>query len=204
MNPPSADPRARTASAKADLVERARAGDHGAFSILAQDAIGRVYGAAKLILRDQDRAEDAVQEALLLAWRHVKAIRDPDAWDSWLYQLTVRACYRLASSPAGRQVAQLDVSEEGPSATRLTEPDFAGAIAERERIMAALTALPLEQRAVVVLHFYLDLPLTRAAVILDVPAGTAKSRLHRALEALRASLGEEPEVVATAMRERPA
>ena len=204
MNPRSTDPRARTASAKADLVERARAGDHGAFSILAQEAIGRVYGAAKLILRDQDRAEDAVQEALLLAWRQVKAIRDPAAWDSWLYRLTVRACYRLASSPAGRQVAQLDVDEEGSRATLSAEPDFTSSIAERERIIAALNALPLDQRAVVVLHFYLDLPLTAAAVILDVPAGTAKSRLHRALETLRASLGEEPDGVAAAMRERPA
>jgi RNA polymerase sigma-70 factor, ECF subfamily len=201
----SPDPRARTASSKADLVERARAGDHAAFSILAQDSLGRVYGAAKLILRDQDRTEDAVQEALLLAWRHVAAIRDPDAWDSWLYRLTVRACYRLAGSPAARRVAKLDVRAEGAAARRAsTEPDFTRTVVERARIMAALDGLPLEQRAVIVLHFYLDLPLTHAAAVLEVPPGTAKSRLHRGLETLRASLGEESEGVAAAMRERPA
>ena len=70
--------------------------------------------------------------------------------------------------------------------------------------MAALTDLPLEQRAVVVLHFYLDLSMVQAAAVLDVPVGTAKSRLHRALETLRTSLGEEPELFGTAIRERPA
>src|SRR6185436_10116871 len=90
MSQPNTDPRVPSASAKADLVERARAGDHTAFAILARNGFGRMYGAAKLILRDQYGAEDAVQEALLLAWRHVATIRDPDAWDVWMYRLTVR------------------------------------------------------------------------------------------------------------------
>jgi RNA polymerase sigma-70 factor (ECF subfamily) len=193
------DPRARPASAKADLVRRARAGDHDAFAILAGEAFGRMYGAAKLILRDQGRAEDAVQEALLLAWRHIAAIRDPDAWDAWLYRLTVRACYRLGRAGGHAQVVELDVRADRVSPA----PDFTRAIAERDRLMAALAGLPLEQRTVIVLHFYLDLPLTQAAAVLDVPAGTAKSRLHRGLEALRTSLGDDPDRVASAMRERP-
>lgn len=199
MNPTNADPRVATASARADLVERARAGDHSAFAILARGSFGRMYGAAKLILRDQDRAEDAVQEAMLQAWRHVAALRDPEAWDAWLYRLTVRACYRQARRVAGRDVVALDLTADRPA----PGPDFAGVVVERDRIMAALSELVLEQRAVIVLHFYLDLPLTQAAAILDVPVGTAKSRLHRALEALRATLGEDPERVASAMRERP-
>ena len=158
-----------------------------------------MYGAAKLILRDQGRAEDAVQEALLLAWRHVAAIRDPDAWDAWLYRLTVRACYRLARAGGHGQVVELDVRADRVSPA----PDFTRTIAERDRLMAALAGLPLDQRAVIVLHFYLDLPLTQAAAVLDVPAGTAKSRLHRGLEALRTSLGDDPDRVASAMRERP-
>ena len=61
-----------------DLVERAMAGDHGAFSELARDSIGRLYAVARLILRDQDRAEDATQEALVAAWRDLSALRDPE------------------------------------------------------------------------------------------------------------------------------
>ena len=84
-----------------------------------------------------------------------------------------------------------------------TSGDFTKSVVERDRITAALSRLPLEQRAVIVLHFYLDLTLAQAAVVLDVPTGTAKSRLNRGLAALRVSLGEDPELVASAMRERP-
>ncbi len=77
-----------------ELVERARSGDREAFSALAAASISRLYAVANLILRDGDRAQDAVQEALVSAWRDVRALRDPDAWDAWLNRLTVRACYR--------------------------------------------------------------------------------------------------------------
>ena len=95
-----------------ELVERARAGDREAFSLLVRASTPRLYGAAKLILRDPDRAQDAVQEAFVLAWRHVRAIRDPRAWDSWLYRLTVRACTRLAQKVRARDVAELQLAED--------------------------------------------------------------------------------------------
>ena len=199
MNQSNEDPRVPSASAKADLVERARAGDHTAFAILARSAFGRMYGAAKLILRDQYGAEDAVQEALLVAWRHIATIRDPDAWDVWMYRLTVRVCYRLARARGAREVRELHVPLDRPA----TMTDFTGTFAERDRIMAALTDLPLEQRAVIVLHFYLDLSMVQAAAVLDVPVGTAKSRLHRGLETLRTTLGHDPERVGIAVKERP-
>jgi RNA polymerase sigma factor (sigma-70 family) len=198
MSQPSPDPRVQSASAKADLVERARAGDHTAFAILARSAFGRMYGVAKLILRDQYGAEDAVQEALLVAWRHIATIRDPDAWDVWMYRLTVRVCYRIARARGAREVRELHLPVDRPA----TVTDFTGNVAERDLIMGALTDLPLEQRAVIVLHFYLDLSMVQAAAVLDVPVGTAKSRLHRGLEALRASLGEEPERIGISIRER--
>lgn len=199
MNQPNADPHVPSASAKADLVERARAGDHDAFAILARSGFGRMYGAAKLILRDQYIAEDAVQEALLVAWRHVATIRDPDAWDVWMYRLTVRVCYRLARARGTREVRELHVNLDRPAPVS----DFTGVVADRDRIMAALTDLPLEQRAVIVLHFYLDLTMVQTAAVLDLPVGTAKSRLHRGLESLRTSLGKEPERVGIAIQERP-
>src|SRR5687767_15161644 len=110
-----------------------------------------MYGAAKLILRDQGCAEDAVREALFQAWRHVAALRDAEAWDAWLYRLTVRACYRQVRRPTDRDVIALHLPTSRPA----SDPDFTRAVVERERIMAALAALPLDQRAVIVLHFYL-------------------------------------------------
>src|SRR3954468_5565398 len=184
-----------------ELVQRARTGDHDAFTSLVKASAPRLYGAAKLILRDPDRAQDAVQEALVLAWKHVRAIRDPEAWDAWLYRLTVRACYRLARSAKRRDVTELHVE---PDADVAAGHDFTISIVERERLGRELGRLPVDQRAVMVLHFYLDLPLTEAANILDIPVGTAKSRLHRGLDALRSSLSAEADGVATGPRERSA
>ena len=172
-----------------ELVERARNGDHDAFTSLVNGSANRLFGAAKLILRDQDRAQDAVQEAFVLAWRHVRALRDPEAWDAWLYRLTVRACYRLARTNRRRDLAEVHLvtDEEGTPAVT----DFSTNVAERDRLSRELGRLPVDQRAVMVLHFYLDLPLTDVADILDIPAGTAKSRLHRGLATLRAAMAAE-------------
>jgi RNA polymerase sigma-70 factor (ECF subfamily) len=171
-----------------ELIERARIGDHEAFSILVRSSSPRLYGAAKLILRDPDRAQDAVQEALVLAWRHVRALRDPGAWDAWLYRLTVRACYRSARKHRRRDLVELhDVGDQ----ERATDGDFPTQLAERDRLGREIGRLPVDQRTVLVLHFYLDLPLTDAADILDIPVGTAKSRIHRGLETLRSSMAAE-------------
>ena len=181
-----------------ELVERARSGDHDAFSVLVRASVPRLLGAATLILRDQDRAQDAVQDALVQAWRHVRALRDPGAWDAWLYRLTVRACYRLARTNRRRNVVELQVV---PDREPIAESDFSLTVAERDRLGRELGRLPVDQRAVMVLHFYLDLPLTEAADLLDIPAGTAKSRLHRGLEALRAAMSDDFDS-ATLARER--
>ena len=79
-----------------ELVERARSGDLEAFSDLARDSLTRLYAVATLILRDPHQAEDAVQEALLHAWQHIEALRDPAAFEAWLHRITVRACYKAA------------------------------------------------------------------------------------------------------------
>jgi RNA polymerase sigma-70 factor (ECF subfamily) len=182
-----------------ELVERAIGGDHDAFSVLVRASLARLYAVASLILRDRDRAQDAVQDALVLAWRDVRALRDPDAWDAWLHRLTVRACYGLARRERRRTLVELHVEPDPETAGGA---DMTVTHAERDRMQAELGRLAFDQRVVMVLHFYLDLPLTEAAEILDIPVGTAKSRLHRGLEALRASLRGEPDVAVNAVRAR--
>lgn len=183
------------------LVERAQAGDHDAFSVLVRASFPRLRGVARLILRDPERAQDAVQEALVQAWRHVRALRDADAWDAWLYRLTVRACYRLARGVKRRDELELHVMPE----LELAGPfDLAASVAERDLLGRAIGLLPIDQRAVMVLHFYADLPLTDAANVLDIPVGTAKSRLHRGLETLRTALAADAPVPINRKRERSA
>jgi RNA polymerase sigma-70 factor (ECF subfamily) len=184
-----------------DLVERARAGDHDAFSELARLSISRLYAIATLILRDVDRAQDAVQDVLVSAWKDMRALRDPDAWDTWLHRLTVRACYKLAQKERRRNLVELRVLPDPEPARPF---DLASSLVERDRMAQELQRLPLDQRAVMVLHFYLDLPLSEAAVILAIPIGTAKSRLSRGLEALRESMRDEQRLAATQARRRSA
>ena len=168
-----------------ELVERARSGDREAFSNLAGASISRLYAVANLILRDGDRAQDAVQEALVSAWRDMRALRDLDAWDAWLNRLTVRACYRHARKERRRSVIELQLE---PNADVAGTFDFARDLVDRDDLERELGRLTIDQRAVLVLHFYLGLQLAEVAGILDVPVGTAKSRLHRGLAVLRDSM----------------
>jgi RNA polymerase sigma-70 factor (ECF subfamily) len=184
-----------------ELVELARRGDREAFSELVRVSLDRQYAIATLILRDGDRAQDAVQEALVSAWRDLRALRDPDAWEAWLHRLTVRACYRLANRERRRNLIELHVV---PAPEPVPSYDLALSHAERDRMERELDRLPIDQRTVMVLHFYLDLPLTQAATILDIPVGTAKSRLHYGLQALRRSMTDELAGTPTRDRERVA
>src|SRR6187200_544929 len=130
-----------------ELVERARSGDREAFSVLAGASISRLYAVANLILRDGDRAQDAVQEALVSAWRDLRALRDPDAWETWLHRLTVRACYGLARKERRRNVVELHVvPDQEPSASL----DLAHSLADRDRMERELGRLPIDQRSVMV------------------------------------------------------
>ena len=92
-----------------DLVRRAMAGDHEAFSELARLSIDKLYATARLILSDGQRAEDATQEALARAWRDLAALRDPDRFDAWLHRLLVRECYRQAHTDRRRRRIEVPI-----------------------------------------------------------------------------------------------
>jgi RNA polymerase sigma-70 factor (ECF subfamily) len=166
-----------------DLVERARRGDHDAFATLAGTAISRLDAAAWLILRDAEGAKDAVQNALVRAWRDLPTLRDPDRFDPWLHRLLVRACIDEARRVRRHRVdiplLDLDIHAiAGPESS----------IADRDQLERGFLRLEPGQRALIVLHHYLDLPLPEVAATLGIPLGTAKSRLNRALTQLRAAL----------------
>ena len=166
-----------------EIVVRAGQGDHDAFAVLARSALGRLDAVARLILRDSDLAADAVQEALIRAWRDLPRLREPERFDAWLYRLTVNACMD-ASRRRRRRVVEIELTP----LIDLPIPDGTAAFADRDFLDRALRRLQPDQRAILVLRFFLDLSLPEAAEILDIPLGTAKSRLHRSLAALRATV----------------
>jgi len=168
-------------------VERARGGDHDAFAELARLVVVRLDQAARLILRDPELARDAVQEGLIRAWRDLRKLRDPDRFDAWIYRLTVNACLDQARHRRRRVVEVELMTLHAPST-----PDGASAHADRELVDEVLGQLDEQGRAIVVLHYYIGLPLTDVAATLGVPVGTVKSRLHRALSAMRVAIDTEP------------
>jgi RNA polymerase sigma-70 factor (ECF subfamily) len=170
-----------------DLVERAMAGDHDAFSELARVSVGRLYVVARLILRDDGRAEDVAQEALVTAWRRLQGLRDPDRFEAWLHRLLVHACYREARRDRRRGSIEIQVGAVGmPEASDATHLDLA--FADRDQLERGFRRLDVDQRSVLVMHYYLGFSLDEAAEVLGVPPGTVRSRLHRAIGAMRAAL----------------
>lgn len=171
-----------------DLVVRAQHSNHDAFTALVAGAVQKLYATARLILRRDDLAEDAVQEALVKAWTAIKGLRDPDRFDAWIYRLVVRACYRAARGERSRRVAELRALPNDSVIASQRQPDAQQSVAARDQLERGFRRLSPDQRAVLVAHFYLDLSDEEAAVVLDIPTGTLKSRLSRATVALRAAL----------------
>ena len=170
------------------LIDRARRGDHDAFADLVDGRLARLDAAARLILRDGELARDAVQEAMIRAWRDLPGLRDPDRFDAWLQRLLANACLDLVRRRK-RRVIEVELSPiDAPSTV-----DIATDLADRELLDQALAGLAPSHRAVVALHYLLGMPLPEVAASLGIPLGTAKSRLHYSLAAMRIAVTTEPE-----------
>jgi RNA polymerase sigma-70 factor (ECF subfamily) len=165
-----------------ELVERARQGDRSAFAELAAASISRLFNVAQLMLRDRDLADDAVQETLVLAWRDLRGLRDPAGFDAWLHRILVRTVYREAARERRRSAGTMRLPPAG------VDSDSAAALADRDAIERGFRRLRPEHRAVLVLRHYLGYSDDEAAAAMAIPAGTVKSRLNRAMSALRSEL----------------
>jgi RNA polymerase sigma-70 factor, ECF subfamily len=175
----------RSAEATVDqriLIERAQRGDHDAFAELIDPAIARLDAASRLILRDRELARDAVQEAFIRAWRDIRGLRDLERFDAWLYRLTVNACLDIARRR--RRVMEVTIH----SLQFAGQADIAADLVQRETVDEALSTLDPGHRAVVALHYLLDLPLREVADVLGIPLGTAKSRLHHSVRTMRSGV----------------
>ena len=170
------------------LIREAARGDRDAFAALAAPRLDQLFATASLIMRDRGSAEDAVQEALVRAWRDLRTLRDPDRLDAWLRRLLVNAC-RDESRRGRRHEANIRLL---PDHDRPTS-DSSGELVARDAIDRGLRLLSADHRAVIVHHYYLGLSLPEVADAFGIPLGTAKSRLHHARLALRAAIGPDTE-----------
>jgi len=174
-----------------DLVVRAQRGDKGAYALLAARIADQFLSIARRILRDRDLAEDATQQALLSIWQDLPRLKDPARFEAWSYRLLVHACYA-----EGRRERRWS-----PNLRMLPTDDAAldaglGAVVDRDQLERGFRRLPIDHRTVVVLYHYLDKPLDEIARILEIPVGTAHSRLHHAMRGMRAALDADARLTA--------
>ncbi|HEY8135253.1 MAG TPA: RNA polymerase sigma factor [Candidatus Limnocylindrales bacterium] len=162
------------------VVERARGGDREAFTTLVGQVSDSLYAVAFRILRETASAEDALQNALISTWQQLPHLRDVERFEAWSQRILVHACY--AEFSRRRQFAAnvrvIDLNRAGAS-------DGSRVLADRDELDRAFRKIPVDQRAVFVMHHYVGLPLVEIAETLGIPAGTARSRLHNATRALR-------------------
>jgi len=151
-----------------DLVEQAQRGDREALAILARTRGDRLMAIAHRILRDVARAEDAVQQTLVIAWRELPGLRDPDRFDAWLQRLLVNASYAEArrSRTWSANVRVLPLEEPaGPDETLMSD--------NRDRLERGFRRLPPDQRAILVFTHYLGSAPTEIAERLGIPVPPA-------------------------------
>jgi RNA polymerase sigma-70 factor (ECF subfamily) len=168
-----------------DLVRLAQHGDRAAFESLAAAALDHLYLTATLVLHDATLAEDAVQDALVRAWRSLPRLRDPERFEAWLRRVLVHACVDAARGEGRRR------SEHELPAVLADPRDFTSEVADRDQVARAFAALSPGHRAALVLRHYHGQSIADVAQALHVPVGTAKSRLHYAERAMARALNAD-------------
>lgn len=175
-----------------ELIRRFRAGDDAAFTALVQRHQQRVYTVCLRVLGDTESAGDVAQETFLTVLRKLEGFRGEAAFTTWLYRVTMNACYDELRRARRRPLLHV-TPEEGPD----REPgppiaDHADEVGGTIDAAAALASIQEEFRIAVVLADVHDLPYDLIAEILDVPVGTVKSRVHRGRTALARAMGLSP------------
>jgi RNA polymerase sigma-70 factor (ECF subfamily) len=164
-----------------ELLTRHVAGDPHAFGEIVRRHRDRLWAVALRVLRDREEAADAVQDAFVSAYRAAHTFRGQSAVTTWLHRITVNACLDRTRKAASRRTSPIAEPER---LEQLLEPHESAAVpAERQdlhrQLIAALSELPPEQRAALVLVDMQGYPVAEAARILGVAVGTIKSRCAR-------------------------
>ena len=155
-----------------------------AFRTLADRHLDASYRLAQVILGQRAEAEDATHDAFVTAWRKWSTLRDPELFEHWFDRILVNTCRNRLRHASRRRTEDLSADLE------FVTSDAFGPMHDRGQLWPAMSQLAPDQRVIVALRFYRDLSIDQIADRVGVRAGTVKSRLHRALRALRISLDQ--------------
>ena len=172
------------------LIRLAQTGDVDAFTELITGRIGRMTRTAMAIVGHEADARDAVAETLAAVWRELPRLRDVDAFDAWSQRILVHACRRVLRARGRARVREVAIEAASlvPVDVGSESPD---GVVRRQALERAFDRLEADDRALLVLHHLDGRPLAEIAGALDIPVGTAKSRLHHARRGLERALARE-------------
>ena len=171
---------------------RAQDGDQAAWRELAQSWNSRLFAHAVTLLGDRDAAQDAVQDAWVAAFRGIRRLEDPARFRAWLLRIVSNKCADFIRKAQRRRAADRDLAAETEPGV---EPEVLSGHSEDDEIVAlrrGLHRLPPDRRALLTMLYLRSMSVAEIAVVLDVPPGTVKSRLHHAREHLRKILNRSP------------
>ncbi|MDD2955909.1 MAG: RNA polymerase sigma factor [Oscillospiraceae bacterium] len=176
----------------ANLVTAAQSGDQESFAQLYQCVGDGLYKYALYSLGNAHDAEDAVSETFVEAWRGLKNLREPAAFQGWIFKiLSIRIKRRVAGYIRQRSTFDIDDFIASP---QLATGDPGPASLEKVELLRALETLKPEERMIVVLNVLHGYTTKQIAEMLRCPHGTVSSKLHRALQKLRNLLEKEAAV----------
>lgn len=177
---------------ESELVERAKRGDVSAYELIVERYQEPVFRAAYLVTRSAADAQEAAQDAFVKAYAALGRFRSGSPLRPWLMQIAVNESRNRLRAAGRREALALRAAAERPSEGADPSPETALLAAERRRaLLAAVDGLREEDRLVISCRFFLDLSERETAQVLGWRQGTVKSRLSRALDRLRAAVGEE-------------
>lgn len=171
------------------LVVRAKQGDAHAFNQLAVHLYPRLHRIAASIVGDAQVAQDATQQAMLDVWRKLPQLRDPSRFEAWCYRALTNAC-----RSEGRRRQRWGRDASGPWAVEPAIPDATRVVEQRDLLQRGFERLSVEHRTILVLRYYADMTQEQVGEVLDLPIGTVRSRLSRAIRSLQAALDAEARV----------
>lgn len=163
----------------AELLRQHINGDPDAFGELFARHQDRLWAVAFRTLGDREQAADALQEAMVSAFRRAGTFRGDAQVTTWLHRVVVNACLDQVRRQRVRAAEPLPEDEDRMAALGTTDTDPAERVEEREDVTTALATLPWEQRAALVLVDMQGYSVEEAASVLDCPVGTVKSRCAR-------------------------
>ncbi len=172
------------------LVEQLKNGNREAFDILYEKYKNLAVRTAYLIMGNLVDSEDVVQDTFVKVWLYAGRIQSTDSFRAWMLQILVRTAYRNAKKKR-REFPDEETVSRMENRTCVSSLDKVIRIEEAERLKAAIKALPVRHRSVVVLYYYNQLGIKEIAGMLGIMEGTVKSRLHTARKRMKEILVSE-------------